>query len=345
MSRSIAIVALGIALGACGGRSEKTEQSDETARDSPGSGRNSNPRPAAGSAGSGSARVEVKQQPPSPSSDPARPLDANKQIAELGAIPAWQAVVDRAQFLARRDQKGVIYGRIGPVVPPAPAPAASPADAGIPSDAGASDAGAPDAGAIDAGAPDAGTPPSPYVWIVDDTEGNGALGIRVALGRHTANTGDRVAIAGAWELDTDRRWFWKVSALQQLAPSTEPPTGKDLPWPAPSHVPISAPFPPGVKPIKQAKDNDLVYFQLVGPTPAGDGDGWLVGAELYGAPIALMIFPGERPSYGAQDMRARDERWVLKTKTHYWVRIGKIRAQGPGKPFTVQARTAPVRAI
>jgi len=35
------------------------------------------------------------------------PPDPGKQIAELGAIPAWQAVVDRTLYLARRGQKGV----------------------------------------------------------------------------------------------------------------------------------------------------------------------------------------------------------------------------------------------
>lgn len=42
--------------------------------------------------------------------DPGRVLDA------LGAIPAWQAVIDRADYLARRKQHGVVYGRLGDVV-------------------------------------------------------------------------------------------------------------------------------------------------------------------------------------------------------------------------------------
>ena len=47
--------------------------------------------------------------------------DPGRVIAELGAIPAWQAVVDRAQLLARRGQHGVVYGRVGPpVMVPAP---------------------------------------------------------------------------------------------------------------------------------------------------------------------------------------------------------------------------------
>src|SRR5215207_4125286 len=39
------------------------------------------------------------------------PPDPGRVIAELGAIPAWQAVIDRAQLLGRRRQHGVVYGR------------------------------------------------------------------------------------------------------------------------------------------------------------------------------------------------------------------------------------------
>lgn len=251
------------------------------------------------------------------------PADPSKQIAELGAIPAWQAVIDRAQLLGRRGQKGVVYGRIGPAVqlPVAAEPAAgSGAGSAVP----------------------VVVAPSPYVWLVDDSEGNGALGIRLALGGKAAKEGDRVAASGAWSLDSDRRWFWKVDALQPLAPA--PPSAlKDPPTAIPAHIPAPGGFPPNVRPIKQAKDNDAVYFQLAGPLPARDGDGWLVATQLYDLPIALVVLPGERPSYGGQDMRTPDERWQLKPRVTYWLRIGKVRSQGAGKPFIVNARTAPIR--
>jgi hypothetical protein len=280
-------------------------------------------------AGAGSAGKVVAPDEPEP------PADPNKQIAELGAIPAWQAVVDRAQLLARRGQKGVVYGRIGPAIL-VPAPAPDPADGGVPADGG-------------------GMVASPYVWLVDDTEGSGSLGIRLALGKITASEGDRVAASGAWELDAERRWYWKVGALQPLA-APPPPTSSslsssssgsgaptDTPYAAPSHVPPPAALPPTAKPIKQAKDNDIVYFQLVGPTPARDGDGWLIGTQLYDVPIALLLLPGERPSYGGHDLRSPDERWQLRRQTIYWLRIGKLRSQGPGQPYLVNARTPPVR--
>ena len=58
-----------------------------------------------------------------------------------------------------------------------------------------------------------------------------------------------------------------------------------------------------------------------------------------------MNLPGERPSYGGQDMRAPDERWQLRRGQTYWVRIGKLRKRGADKPPLVNARTAPVRVL
>ncbi len=63
-------------------------------------------------------------------------------------------------------------------------------------------------------------------------------------------------------------------------------------------------LPPNARPIRQAKDNDIVYFQLSGPSPAREGDGWLVAGQLGEPAAALLILPGERPSYGGQDLRS-----------------------------------------
>lgn len=53
--------------------------------------------------------------------------DPSKLIADLNAVPAWQAVIDRAALLGRRGQRGVVYGRLGsavmiPAPPPPPPP-------------------------------------------------------------------------------------------------------------------------------------------------------------------------------------------------------------------------------
>lgn len=253
-----------------------------------------------------------------PAEEP-EPPDPGKRIAELGAIPAWQAVIDRAQLLGRRDQHGVVYGKIGPVVMVLAPPAGGSA------------------------APEKPVPvASPYVWLIDDTEGNGSLGIRVALGQKAAKLGDRVALGGAWALDDARRWYWKVDSVQSLPPAA-PSDLKEPPPPEPNHTIINGNLVAGSRTITVARDNDSVYFQLVGPSPTNDGDGWAVANELGDKVFALLVLPGERASYGAQDMRAPDERWSLKRGQTYQVRIGRIRSRGPDKPVVIHARTAPVR--
>ena len=64
--------------------------------------------------------------------------------------------------------------------------------------------------------------------------------------------------------------------------------------------------------------------------------------ELGNPTVALLELPGERPSYGGQDLRASDERWQLRRGQTYWVRLGHFHKHGD-KPTTVTARTAPIR--
>lgn len=252
--------------------------------------------------------------------------DPGRVIAELGATPAWQAVIDRAQLLARRGQHGVVYGRVGPALPPVPAPVAVAVDAGV----------------VDAGGVDAGVVPSPYVWLIDDTEGNGALAIRIALG-DKAKLGERIAATGAWQLDADRRWYWQAERVQAVPP---PPASdlKDAQPALPGHAIATAALPSGARTMSVARDGDLAYFQIVGPAPAGEGDGWQVADQLGSPTVAVMNLPGERPSYGGQDMRAADERWQLRRGQTYVVRLGKLRKRGD-KPPLVNARTAPIRVL
>lgn len=338
------------------------------------SGGSAAPRDAADDA-AGSPGSAAGGEPARGKSDEPELPDPGRAIAELGAIPAWQAVVDRAQLLGRRGQHGVVYGRVGPAIM-VPAPGA--ADLGVPRGAGAAAGAGSGSGALPgagpgaaagtgaghapvvaagsgvaAGAGSGARPPaaagaaneivlvkSPYVWLIDDTEGNGALGIRIALG-DKAREGDRIAAGGAWQLDAERRWFWKPDAIQPLPPA--PPSDLKEPPPAvPSHAIANGPLPPGARTVGVARDNDVVYFQIVGPPPASDGDGWQVADQLGSPTVLVMNLPGERPSYGGQDLRSADERWQLRRAQTYWVRIGKLHKRGDKLP-AANARTAPVR--
>lgn len=311
MVRWVALVCM---IAACQGRGDQPATEPQPPRDDAPL---AVPGDAADEPGPGSAQAKP-EEPEAP--------DPGKAIADLGAVPAWQAVVDRGQYLARRGQHGVVYGTLGPpILVPDPTPAA--VDAGI-----------------GAKPPDAGLIPSEYTWLVDDTEGNGALAIRVKLGAHAASLqqGARVALGGAWELDEDRRYYWNVDAVSPPPPA--PPSDlKDPPSPPGHDIQTVDRVPPGSRTISVARDNDLVYFTVVGKPPVVDGDGWPVANELGDPVVALLNLPGERPSFGGQDFRTPDERWQLRRGWLYAVRIGKIRRPGgPDKPANINARTAPV---
>jgi len=334
-SRRVARVlgAVVLALGAgCQGRGsedvQRVERGSGSAKPRADAGQ---PADAAPVADEGSAKPKVDE--------PELPTDPSKAIAELGAVSAWQAVIDRAGYLVRRDQHGVVYGvYAGPVMVADPA-----------------------APAVDAGVHvDAGLVPSKLGWLVDDTEGNGSLAIRVDFGGKSLVNGERVALGGAWVLDEAREYYWKVDNLSHLPAGTKSTIAEPLA--EPGHAISDGAMPAGARRISLAKDDDLVVFSLVGAPPANDGDGWPVGDELGSPVVALLNLPGERASYGGQDMRTASEHWTLKRGQSYWVRIGKIHKRGGDKsgerptrstagggaelvdkPFTVNARTAPVR--
>jgi hypothetical protein len=81
--------------------------------------------------------VVIADAEAAPEDAPARieepePPDPGKQIADLGAVPAWQAVVDRSQYLERRGQHGVVYGTLGaPVMVLGPTPHSRPTPASL----------------------------------------------------------------------------------------------------------------------------------------------------------------------------------------------------------------------
>ncbi|CAN5204984.1 hypothetical protein BH11MYX1_BH11MYX1_49040 [soil metagenome] len=254
------------------------------------------------------ADARVKVDEPEPAADP------GKQIYDLGALPAWQAGVDRSSFLERRGQHGVVYGTLGE---PITLPASGSGDAAL-------------AAVV-----------TPYAWLIDDTEGNGALAIRVLPGRPEGKPGDRIAFAGAWALDEQHHYFWKASLATPLAPAS-PSKLKD-PAAVPGHAIVNGELPSGARPIGLAKENDAAYFTVVGSAPLAEGDGWLVADELGSTPYALLNMPGERASFGAQDLRTADERWSLRRGQTYWVRLGPIHKHGADKPATITARTPPVR--
>lgn len=252
--------------------------------------------------------AELPTEQGTPTDEP----DLGRAVEDLGAIPAWQAVVDRDQYLARRGQQGVVFGRVGPIVPPR---AATGADAGVP-------------------------PPTGLTWLVDDTEGNGALAIRVQLADPAPVEGERIAVAGAWALDDERRWFWQGGAVTAL-PASDTTAPKDPI--APPGLAIAIADAPGKRKYPdKVQPGELMEF-TVKKRPLRVGDGWPITSERGSELMAYLILPGERASYGGHDLRGPDEKWSLKVGATYWVRVGRIRPARGEDPPIIRAVTRPVR--
>jgi hypothetical protein len=314
---------------------------------------------------------------------PPLPSDPDKAVLQLGAIPAWEAVVQRAQYLARRGQHGVVYGRMGqeifvlatnqpeppalydaapPPEPPAAIPPVTPPAAQL--DAAAEPAPVASVVPQTSGVATPGTgaaPPSPgplpprvaessrrlatgLHWLIDDTEGYGTLAIRVAFpGGKAPAPGTRVAVGGAWTVDEDRRWVWKADSVSVIPAPATPPAAAEAVSPPGHGIAIAPPPRENLRPVSKAIDNGVILFQ-VAAAPREEGEGWKLQDELGSPIVANLILPGERPSFGGHDMRSPDERWQLKRKFTYWVRIGKVRRKDPLAPAVLNAIGAPARA-
>ena len=326
--RAACAVALGV-LAACQGQGR--DPAREPARD---------PARQAGSA-AGPAVPGVKGAP-------ARPEDARggaapgpsseaRTIARLGAVPAWEGVVQRGQLLARRGQRGTLVGRVGPAVGEgnlvwlvddtegdgclavrAAFPGAAPAAGARVAATGAwalvpGDEPASASGTAAAAAP-AAPHPSRWVWQVEATiglsQGEEVRPSEVAAGTDAAEGEGEAPQAG------------DASAI--------------------GHEPAVRPRPPGAVLISKAKDNDLVIFVVLSAA-RGPGEGILIGDQLGSPVIATLYLPGDRPSYGGIDFRQPDEVWRLRRGGTYVVRIGKIRRKDPAKPAQINARGAPIK--
>ena len=204
-----------LALAACG----EPRRESQPARTEPGGG--SGPTDARAARNPADAADLLTLTPDASTAPPDEP-PASSDVA--GAIPAWQAVVDRDRYLARRGQKAILTGRVG-------------------------------AEAIAPGA--RGT----VRWLVDDTEGNGALAIRMGITGKPPADGTRVAVEGAWALDDQRRWYWQVEALSPLD-EPGPATPADPPSPPGHQINVGSP-PSGWKPISKAKDGGIVTFGVI----------------------------------------------------------------------------------
>jgi len=232
--------------------------------------------------------------------------DEREALRAAGVVPAWDAVVDRGRYLARREQRGAVFGRLG-------------------------------------------GPVGHYHWLVDETEGAGALGIRISLPASARlAVGDRVVVRGAWRVDAERSWYFGVRRIERLsarASSGAHATGPD-PWQGNPGLEIRAvgSAPEGAVPVSEMTGaGGGILFQVVN-APATAGDGWEISDRSDWRAVAILILPGENEPYGGQDFMTSRERWHLKKGVRYAVRIRRWRPpRQEGELPIFHATSAPLR--
>jgi hypothetical protein len=168
-------------------------------------------------------------------------------------------------------------------------------------------------------------------WLIDETEGDGALAIRVALPAWVQIAAGRRAVAwGAWTVDDERRWVWRADRVALVPGSEEPATpGAPIGVLAPGVV---AAAPDGAVAVSQVAGAGAIVFEVVG-APRRPGDGWQIADGARQPPAALLLLPGEREPYGGQDLLGAGERWSLARGERYTIEVGRFRR--PRDPATL----------
>lgn len=181
-----------------------------------------------------------------------------------------------------------------------------------------------------------------YRWLIDETEGAGALAIRMAVDERIAlREGQRLVSWGAWWVDDQQRWYWKAERLAGLAPpASDTAAGTES---TPGLAIVSIPQPPeGAEPVSQRTTPGDILFQICA-VPGSPTDGWEIADRSGDAPVALLRLPGERAAYGGQDYRTSDEHWKLEPRVTYTVRVRRFRAARSGELVLMRAVDAPRR--
>jgi hypothetical protein len=186
-------------------------------------------------------------------------------------------------------------------------------------------------------------------WLIDETEGDGALATRVRLPDGVdVEAGARLVVHGAWTAEPEReRWIWIATDVARFAdaPALDPAHAPGL-SPAPARdgeveTDAGAELPIGS--IAQAAPGTQVLVHVLA-APAKPGDGWGISDDPRAdAPQAYLVLPGEHAIYGGLDLRAPDERWSLAVGTRYAVRVDRV-VPRRGPPRVLYTRSPPAAA-
>ncbi len=178
-----------------------------------------------------------------------------------------------------------------------------------------------------------------YTWLIDEVEGGGSLGIRVAFPEGApVKVGDRLLVLGSWHVDEDKRWFWKPARVARLKPKKLRRAFESVP----GHQIIEIEKRPRkavwVDKVVPQEGGEIVFEVVRGPVRLGDG--YRIANRTGWRSEGLLILPGHREPYGGQNLLAPDERWRLERGTRYTLRVAPFWRKIDGM-WLMKAQSAP----
>lgn len=183
-------------------------------------------------------------------------------------------------------------------------------------------------------------------YLIDETEGDGALGGLLDPGHAPVATGDRVVAFGAWRAEPEppHRWVWIADQVLRL-PEVPAPEPTAYTAAVPGHAIETLPeLPDGALVIESLPhEGGGAFFQVI-RAPGRAGEGWLIAGRSHWPAAALLVLPGEREPYGAQDLLSERERWHLEPKISYALRVAPWKPpRKPGELPVLRALSPPKR--
>lgn len=172
------------------------------------------------------------------------------------------------------------------------------------------------------------------LWLVDETVGDGALSIPIAVpDGMELSLPMRAVVWGAWKPEESPSWRWHATRVARL------------PGDAVSHRPRLEPmeeaFPEDAVPASEANRRGGAISFVVVQDSLRVGDGWLIADDTASPAAARLLLPGELETYGDQSELGGDERWKLKKNTRYWLTIRSVRGTRPDELPVYRASCAP----
>ncbi|HUH06043.1 MAG TPA: hypothetical protein VML75_28830 [Kofleriaceae bacterium] len=188
--------------------------------------------------------------------------------------------------------------------------------------------------------------PQGETYLMDETEGDGALGGLFDPGVAPVSAGDRVVAFGAWRAESEppHRWVWIADQVLRL-PEASAPEPSAYAAAVPGHAIATLPeLPDGALVIESLpNEGGGTFFQVI-RAPGRAGEGWVIAGRSHWPAAALLVLPGEREPYGAQDLLSERERWQLEPKISYALRVAPWKQpRKPGELPVLRALSPPKR--